>query len=799
MQPADHLCRLPPLLLFLFAIGGRLPGIAGQCEWSVSEYVGTGTGDCGREYDAGEVVALTGPSKYGRYEARMLPNVLWADGVVLSFILWYQDSDKVPGTPWGEIDYQIFLGGPHGEKGEPLQTNIVLGYVWNDPPGLGLHEQFYGPPGYPKTPEGRDNEASKGVKGSWHTIAIEWTPEHVEWWFDGRRLRRCPSAECCSTATVPSLCEDGALMTNLNAIPSMNVRMSMWPVNPKEPWAATWSGLADPESFPLVAFVDYVTFYSYDQATKSFVFDDVEVFDYEVGLARTDANLLEKWSLPTGVTFDVNWAEFGLRRTNIVSGSVSKHLALTLAKKGENAVPAAPLIAPNRQALPPNDIDDTLYPNKTTLPEAAERYLDWREECEADPSVDPASGKVLRIPGKVFQYGMAQLKAALTPPAETADTSTWAVDACKAECIARLVAGVPLHYLSVIETTPEGTDETAYQCMCLLETGAAVELGDGGSGFAYSGILCGEAGNFDPSLTTPTPPDDVSPPSIVEGPPVLLPGQQLLLLDGGRRFTDENFGTQLLAVRIQNEPQGTFETDEALQDFATDARNVIATDLSEDPEKVIIHSISPGSAIVRFVVRDQTAASLQSKWQTKVDAADSLIATQYTIDPDYPVLVAVPDSGTPPPADCAVGDPLCTPPTPQPTTKRPGDFLEDNKDEDLDKKPDITPEDLVPPAIKDGIEQIKDDTKETITKSTGWTSFAIAAGAGVGVLAVGMLILWWTGALGKLRRLCCPRREKLLDKGGERARERKTETLRQSRGHHQPAHRSPASPQRVFV
>ncbi|CEL94059.1 unnamed protein product [Vitrella brassicaformis CCMP3155] len=54
----------------------------------------------------------------------MLPS-LEVDGTVATFFLYKNDSDKVAGASWQEIDYEVHGMGPHGEA--PIQTNIITG------------------------------------------------------------------------------------------------------------------------------------------------------------------------------------------------------------------------------------------------------------------------------------------------------------------------------------------------------------------------------------------------------------------------------------------------------------------------------------------------------------------------------------------------------------------------------------------------------------------------------------------------------------------------------------------------
>ncbi|CEM05864.1 unnamed protein product [Vitrella brassicaformis CCMP3155] len=52
----------------------------------------------------------------------------------------------------------------------------------------------------------------------------------------------------------------------------MNLRLSVWPLNPALPWAEHWAGIFDGKhtKLPLTVYYDYVKVYDYDPLSKGF-------------------------------------------------------------------------------------------------------------------------------------------------------------------------------------------------------------------------------------------------------------------------------------------------------------------------------------------------------------------------------------------------------------------------------------------------------------------------------------------------------------------------------------------------
>jgi len=284
------------------------PGAGGSCY-----------GECGRKFDAAEVATVEA-FQYGRFEACFFPNVR-DNGTLATFFLYKNDSDKVSGATWQEIDFEIHGRGGHTHA--PIQTNMITGSMGRrrNP------EMFHAAPGY-----ARDTDAQiEAIKKGFHHFAVEWTPEYVAWFFDEQRIRhevRCgPKKKKKKKGCRPSL-------PQLNE--TMNVRMSVWPLSPAIPWAKDWAGILDEEhtKLPITVYYDYVKVYNYDSISKGFVLKWADDF--------TSFNT-SRWEKSTH-TWGGNYAHMRPDKAVIVRGhdSKSSYLSLSIAPAGEDITVPAP-------------------------------------------------------------------------------------------------------------------------------------------------------------------------------------------------------------------------------------------------------------------------------------------------------------------------------------------------------------------------------------------------------------------------------------------------------------------------
>jgi len=214
--------------------------------------------------------------QYGRWEMRMqMPKL---SGSVSSFFTYEPDSWMGGTHPWREIDIEYL-----GNKNTGFQSNIITGSAEKK----FFSEKFH---------------TTVGDPGSgFHTYALEWTPDSVSWFFDGKLLRT-------TKATVSDQVVD---MQDLPQTYRMNI------------WASTvpsWVGNFDSTHLPAYQVVKYMKYSSYTPGagpngsnfTPSWT-DSFATFDSK-RWAKAD------W------TFDENYVDF--KPSNIVVKD--KHLVLCL-------------------------------------------------------------------------------------------------------------------------------------------------------------------------------------------------------------------------------------------------------------------------------------------------------------------------------------------------------------------------------------------------------------------------------------------------------------------------------------
>ncbi|CEM11536.1 unnamed protein product [Vitrella brassicaformis CCMP3155] len=286
----------------------RCPGAGGSCY-----------GDCGRKFDAAEVATVE-TFKYGRFETRLFPD-LRANGTLVAFFLYKNDSDKVPGTSWTEIDFEVHGMGKH--SAEPIQTNIVTGNMGRRT----LSEMFLAAPRHRKNM----NAQMKAIKDSFHHFAIEWTPSYVSWYFDGHRLRH--EVSCDARGADAEECSPQVARLNK----AMNLRMSVWPLDPSMPWAEHWAGIFDRKNakLPLTVYYDYVRVYDYEPFSKGFTLRWTDDFS---GLNTS------RWTASTH-TFLGNEAHFRPERA-VIAGSnatdANGYLTLSISRAEDDIAISAP-------------------------------------------------------------------------------------------------------------------------------------------------------------------------------------------------------------------------------------------------------------------------------------------------------------------------------------------------------------------------------------------------------------------------------------------------------------------------
>lgn len=191
-----------------------------------------------KDWQSGEIVSYQS-FRYGAFEARMRGSV--GEGAISAFFL-LKEGSWVPGSEWQELDFEIF-----GKRGGRLfQSQIMT-------------------PGDPRTQNLVDHLQDRPLSEDFHTYRMEWRPDSLRFYFDGKLIREETDPKVYGKFLDPARCED------------MRLRFSLWA------GFSGWSGLVDPKAPPTPFYVDWVRVYSYEPAKKDFVFawqDDFNGFDY---------------------------------------------------------------------------------------------------------------------------------------------------------------------------------------------------------------------------------------------------------------------------------------------------------------------------------------------------------------------------------------------------------------------------------------------------------------------------------------------------------------------------------------
>ncbi len=152
--------------------------------------------------------------QYGRFEARI--KSAQGEGLLASFFTY---NDSTPATPWAEIDIEIL-----GRWSDNIDMNVIDengSHLRQHPTDFNPHTEF-------------------------HDYAIEWTPDYVAWFIDGREVYRQTGAH------IAGLTESGKLM------------MNTW-----TPVYEDWVGIIDDRALPKFSYYDWVSYAEYTPGSGS--------------------------------------------------------------------------------------------------------------------------------------------------------------------------------------------------------------------------------------------------------------------------------------------------------------------------------------------------------------------------------------------------------------------------------------------------------------------------------------------------------------------------------------------------
>jgi len=101
---------------------------------------------------------------FGRFDIRM--KTIAGSGTVSSFFTYYNESYVGGSEPWREIDIEVL-----GKSTSIWQSNIITGNLNSKVTSEKVHSY-------------------SNLNQEYHTYSLEWTPDYIAWFFDGKEVRR---------------------------------------------------------------------------------------------------------------------------------------------------------------------------------------------------------------------------------------------------------------------------------------------------------------------------------------------------------------------------------------------------------------------------------------------------------------------------------------------------------------------------------------------------------------------------------------------------------------------------------
>lgn len=153
--------------------------------------------------------------KYGKFDIRM--RAVSGSGIVSSFFTYYDESYKGSPEPWQEIDIEVL-----GKDNETFQSNIITGNAASKKTSEEMH-------------------SFTNLSQSYHTYTVEWTPDYIAWFFNGKEVRR-------STGSQVTDCQQKA----------MSYRFNLWISD-----VPSWVGSFDPAILPVYQYINWMSYAKY--------------------------------------------------------------------------------------------------------------------------------------------------------------------------------------------------------------------------------------------------------------------------------------------------------------------------------------------------------------------------------------------------------------------------------------------------------------------------------------------------------------------------------------------------------
>jgi hypothetical protein len=339
------------------------------------------------------------PFRYGKFEARI--QFAPGDGVVSSFFLW-KDASELPNVFWNEIDIEKL-----GADCAGYSTNAIYGL--------------------PEANHNQDVRSQVDICQSYHTHAIEWTPDTLIWLLDGVEVRRITGADL-------QAFED-------NALPGMQMRFNLWVGN------ADFGGNFTPGILPVHQFINWVSYSQYSPGAGDEGSDFALVWREDF-----DAPLSGDWSLGTWPS-PFNLSVHSPANLTIVDGKA----VLSLTADDAPGFAGVPPVDPG-QDVPDTDVPDTDVPSQgvdgQTIPgqvipgqdvsqdvdgqdvdgqDVPSQGVDGTEQAGEQGAASAAAGQGPGEPaaaGPAVSKGCQLSMSSTTTPAETLGASAMAAAVC---------------------------------------------------------------------------------------------------------------------------------------------------------------------------------------------------------------------------------------------------------------------------------------------------------------------------------------------------------------------------------
>lgn len=237
-----------------------------------------------KDYNGAELFTASAV-KYGRYDVRM--RAVSGSGIVSSFFLYYNDSYKGSPEPWEEIDVEVL-----GKDDEAFQSNIITGNAASKVTSEKMHKMG-------------------NLSKSYHTYTLEWTPDYIAWFFDGKEVRR-------TTGTQAKDCQ----------LKDMSCRFNLWISD-----VPSWVGQFDPSILPVYQYINWVKYSKYTPGSGDGGTDFTPEWQDDFNSFNEDRWGKGNW------TFDGNLVDFSTSNIVVKDGYCIICLTKTTAKGFSGDVP----------------------------------------------------------------------------------------------------------------------------------------------------------------------------------------------------------------------------------------------------------------------------------------------------------------------------------------------------------------------------------------------------------------------------------------------------------------------------